>query len=81
MLDLVAPRADLVALVKPQFQAGPNRVGKRGLVAPDVAAQVAEETRQALDGLSGFAVSDMVESPIVGGDGNREWLLHARRDP
>ncbi|GBF57500.1 hemolysin A [Candidatus Phycosocius bacilliformis] len=79
VLDLVAPRADLVALVKPQFQAGPNRVGKRGLVAPDVAAQVAEETRQALDGLSGFAVLDMMESPIVGGDGNREWLLHARR--
>jgi 23S rRNA (cytidine1920-2'-O)/16S rRNA (cytidine1409-2'-O)-methyltransferase len=82
VLPLVAPDADLIALVKPQFQAGPARVGKRGIVDPDIAAIIAEEVRHELDGLSGFHVLSMMESPIAGGDGNREYLLHARRgDP
>jgi 23S rRNA (cytidine1920-2'-O)/16S rRNA (cytidine1409-2'-O)-methyltransferase len=80
VLPLVAPSADLVALVKPQFQAGPARVGKRGLVDPAVAAVIAEEVRQELDGLCGFQILGLVASPINGGDGNREYLLHARRD-
>ncbi|GIU66946.1 TlyA family RNA methyltransferase [Candidatus Phycosocius spiralis] len=79
ILPLVAPNADLIALVKPQFQAGPSRVGKRGIVDPDVAAVIAEEVRLELDGLCGFQVLSMMESPIAGGDGNREYLLHARR--
>jgi 23S rRNA (cytidine1920-2'-O)/16S rRNA (cytidine1409-2'-O)-methyltransferase len=79
VLPLVAPSADLVALVKPQFKAGPSRVGKRGLVDPAIAAFIAEEVRQELDGLCGFQVQALIESPITGGDGNREYLLHARR--
>ncbi|WP_290807846.1 TlyA family RNA methyltransferase [Aquidulcibacter sp.] len=79
VLPLVAPSADLVALVKPQFQAGPARVGKRGLVDPAVAAVISEEVRHELDGLCGFKVLGLIESPIAGGDGNREYLLHARR--
>jgi len=67
-------------LVKPQFQAGPARVGKRGLVDPAVAAVIVEEVRQELDGLCGFEVLNLIESPIAGGDGNREYLLHARRE-
>jgi 23S rRNA (cytidine1920-2'-O)/16S rRNA (cytidine1409-2'-O)-methyltransferase len=82
LLPLVAPVADLIALVKPQFQAGPARVGKRGIVDADIAALIAEEVRHELDGLSGFQVLSMMESPIAGGDGNREYLLHAcRGDP
>ena len=82
VLPIVAPDADLIALVKPQFQAGPARVGKRGIVAPDLAAIIAEEVRLEVDGLCGFQVLSMMESPIAGGDGNREYLLHARRgDP
>jgi 23S rRNA (cytidine1920-2'-O)/16S rRNA (cytidine1409-2'-O)-methyltransferase len=80
VLPLVAPKADLVALVKPQFQAGPTRVGKRGLVDPAVAAVIVEEVRQELDGLCGFKVLNLIESPIAGGDGNREYLLHACRE-
>jgi 23S rRNA (cytidine1920-2'-O)/16S rRNA (cytidine1409-2'-O)-methyltransferase len=79
VLPLLAEEADLVALVKPQFQAGPKRVGKRGIVAFETAAIIAEEVRNELDGLCGFKVLALIESPIEGGDGNREYLLHARR--
>lgn len=79
VLPLIAADSDLVALVKPQFQAGPARVGKRGLVDPALAASIADEVRQSLDGLCGFQVIGMMDSPIAGGDGNREFLMHARR--
>jgi 23S rRNA (cytidine1920-2'-O)/16S rRNA (cytidine1409-2'-O)-methyltransferase len=79
-LALAAPGADLVALVKPQFEVGPERVGKGGLVK-DEAARI-----EALEGVAGFlqasgwTVQASAESPIAGGDGNREWLLWARDD-
>jgi 23S rRNA (cytidine1920-2'-O)/16S rRNA (cytidine1409-2'-O)-methyltransferase len=78
-LALAAPDADLVALVKPQFEVGPERVGKGGLVK-DAAARA-----DALAGVvaflegAGWAVQATVESPIAGGDGNLEWLLWATR--
>lgn len=78
-LAAAAPACDLVALVKPQFEAGPQRVGKGGIVAPETAAEVAREVRAALNDISGFSVGAMIESPIKGGDGNTEYLLHARR--
>ena len=68
-----------MALVKPQFEVGPERVGKGGLVADPVARQ------GALDGVAGFlsaagwTVRETVDSPIEGGDGNREFLLWAQR--
>jgi 23S rRNA (cytidine1920-2'-O)/16S rRNA (cytidine1409-2'-O)-methyltransferase len=78
LLEL-AEKVELVALVKPQFQAGPKRVGKRGIVDPDTAAIIAQEVREAIHGMGGLRVLAMIESPISGGDGNREFLLHARR--
>jgi 23S rRNA (cytidine1920-2'-O)/16S rRNA (cytidine1409-2'-O)-methyltransferase len=79
-LLLILPSAfDLIALVKPQFQAGPKRVGKRGIVDQDIAIQVAGEVRDQIAALDGLQVLDMIDSPIIGGDGNREFLLHATR--
>jgi len=78
-LSLAAPAAILIALVKPQFEAGRARIGRGGKVADEVAAQVAEETAAALDGLAGFAVRALIDSPIRGGEGAREFLLLARR--
>ncbi len=78
-LALAAPAADLVALVKPQFEVGPKRVGKGGVVK-DEAAQA-----EALAGVArfledaGWPVQASAESPIAGGDGNREFLLWARK--
>ena len=78
---LIAPGADLVALIKPQFEAGRERVGRGGIVRdPAVHAAVCAEVRGALDGL-GFTVRGLVPSPIQGGDGNAEFLIGARKIP
>lgn len=78
-LALAAADADLVTLVKPQFEAGPDRVGKGGVVRDEaVRAAVLAEVRESLEAL-GWAVQATTQSPITGGDGNVEYLLWARR--
>jgi 23S rRNA (cytidine1920-2'-O)/16S rRNA (cytidine1409-2'-O)-methyltransferase len=77
-LALAAPQAELLALVKPQFEAGRAAV-KKGVVRDaavhaTVCARVAAEV-EAL----GWRVRGVVPSPIEGGDGNREFLLYAKR--
>ena len=66
----------IVVLVKPQFEAGREHVGKGGIVR-DEAAQLAavEKVRGALQSL-GAVETDVIESPILGAEGNREFLLH-----
>jgi len=71
--------ADLVLLVKPQFEAGRARVGKGGIVRdPDVHRAV---LREVTDGLAaaGVIVTDVMVSPLRGADGNVEFLARARR--
>lgn len=78
-LGLLAGSADAVVLVKPQFEAGPERVGKGGIVRDDAVRQgTCTLVRRFLED-QGWDTSDPVESPIEGGDGNREFLLHGRR--
>jgi 23S rRNA (cytidine1920-2'-O)/16S rRNA (cytidine1409-2'-O)-methyltransferase len=77
-LSLAAPSAHLVALIKPQFEAGPN-AGKSGVLSEEVARAAAQEAIAKLDGVEGFRVIATTDSPIRGGDGNLEMLLHARR--
>jgi 23S rRNA (cytidine1920-2'-O)/16S rRNA (cytidine1409-2'-O)-methyltransferase len=79
LLAILPPAFELVALVKPQFQAGPKRVGKRGIVETDVALVIAQEVREQLQEMDGLDVLALIDSPIAGGDGNREFLLHAKR--
>jgi 23S rRNA (cytidine1920-2'-O)/16S rRNA (cytidine1409-2'-O)-methyltransferase len=66
----------IVVLVKPQFEAGREHVGKGGIVR-DEAAQLAavERVRKSLLKL-GASETDVIESPILGAEGNREFLLH-----
>ena len=68
----------IIVLVKPQFEVGRELVGKGGIVR-DAAAQAAsvEKVRQALLGL-GCSETEAIESPILGAEGNREFLLHGR---
>jgi 23S rRNA (cytidine1920-2'-O)/16S rRNA (cytidine1409-2'-O)-methyltransferase len=75
-LALAAEHADLIALIKPQFEAGP---GKGGVLAETDARAVAEAAIQTLDGEAGFRVAAQTDSPIRGGDGNLEILVHFRR--
>jgi 23S rRNA (cytidine1920-2'-O)/16S rRNA (cytidine1409-2'-O)-methyltransferase len=75
---LLAPGADVVALVKPQFEAGRHEVGKGGLVTDPAVheAVVARVTEYAA--AAGFARLASVPSPITGAAGNREFFLHLR---
>lgn len=67
----------VVVLVKPQFEAGREYVGKGGIVRDEsVQAAAVEKVRRSLLDL-GFKHTDAVESPIRGGEGNREFLLYA----
>jgi 23S rRNA (cytidine1920-2'-O)/16S rRNA (cytidine1409-2'-O)-methyltransferase len=69
---------ELVVLVKPQFEVGRERVGKGGIVR-DVQAQQAavDKVRDAVARLGGRDI-DTTDSPILGAEGNREFLLHAK---
>lgn len=68
----------IVVLVKPQFEAGREQVGKGGIVRdPAVQLAAVERVRQALLTL-GCAHTEVVDSPILGGEGNREFLLFGR---
>jgi 23S rRNA (cytidine1920-2'-O)/16S rRNA (cytidine1409-2'-O)-methyltransferase len=74
----LSPLGDVVALVKPQFEAGRADVGKGGLVTdPAVHARVLEEVRQAARALGLTPMAD-TPSPITGTTGNQEFLLHLR---
>jgi 23S rRNA (cytidine1920-2'-O)/16S rRNA (cytidine1409-2'-O)-methyltransferase len=77
---LVVPGADIVALVKPQFEAGRAEVGKGGIVRNDaVRARVVAEVAAAADAL-GLKRAGGTESPIEGMEGNKEYLLHLKSD-
>ncbi len=70
------PNAGIVALIKPQFEAGRAQVGKGGIVRdPAVHAAVVERIRAVAASL-GWPVRGVMESPILGADGNREFLAH-----
>ena len=69
----------LLALIKPQFEAGREEVGKGGVVRdPDVHLRICSEVKSWLTGL-GWIVEGLVESPITGPEGNIEFLIAAHR--
>jgi 23S rRNA (cytidine1920-2'-O)/16S rRNA (cytidine1409-2'-O)-methyltransferase len=77
-LALAAPGAWLVALIKPQFEVGRGRVGKGGVVRdPILHAEVCDRITAWLGSQPGWRVLGVVESPILGPEGNREFLIAA----
>ncbi|MBX3536466.1 MAG: TlyA family RNA methyltransferase [Chelatococcus sp.] len=75
---LLADAAALVALVKPQFEAGRAHVAKGIVRDPAIHTRVCDDIADFVSGL-GFDVLGLIPSPIAGGDGNREFLIGARR--
>ena len=74
------PRGGIVALVKPQFEAGRERLGSGGVVRdPSVHREVLREVRDAAAEL-GLRGVDLVASPLLGPAGNREFLMEFRRE-
>ncbi|MBL8582798.1 MAG: TlyA family RNA methyltransferase [Rhizobiaceae bacterium] len=81
-LDLAAPGASGVFLVKPQFEAGREAIGKGGLLKdPADAERAARRVADWLASQRGWGVLGLESSPIEGGDGNREFLLAGRKSP
>ena len=79
-LALTGPRAALVALIKPQFEVGRGRVGKGGVVRdPALHAEVCDRVAAWLAALPGWTVLGITPSPILGPQGNREFLIGGRK--
>ena len=76
VVNVLQPTGELVILVKPQFEAGKGQVGKGGIVRePELQQAACRRVEDAARGL-GF-VTGIMESPILGAEGNREFLVHA----
>ena len=76
--EIMADNSEIVCLVKPQFEAGKEQVGKKGIVRDvkihvDILHNIVEFARS-----QGFSVQDLSFSPITGGDGNIEFLLYLK---
>lgn len=75
---LLEPGADVIALVKPQFEARRGEVGTGGIIRDEAVHQrVVAEVTAAADAL-GLSSAGLIDSPITGMEGNREFLLHLR---
>jgi 23S rRNA (cytidine1920-2'-O)/16S rRNA (cytidine1409-2'-O)-methyltransferase len=80
-LEAAKPGAHLVALIKPQFEVGKGRVGKGGIVRePELQKEVCDTISAWLAEQPGWHVLGVIDSPITGAEGNKEFLVSARRD-
>jgi 23S rRNA (cytidine1920-2'-O)/16S rRNA (cytidine1409-2'-O)-methyltransferase len=78
IVPLLSDAGEMVILVKPQFEAGRDEVGKGGIIRdPELHRAACRRVTAAVEAL-GFR-AEIVESPILGAEGNREFLLYARR--
>lgn len=78
-LALARPGATLIALIKPQFEVGPAFVGKGGIVRDPAATTRARADVAGFLTASGWTILGQTESPILGGDGNTEYLIAAHK--
>jgi 23S rRNA (cytidine1920-2'-O)/16S rRNA (cytidine1409-2'-O)-methyltransferase len=74
------PGADVVALVKPQFEAGRDEVGKHGIVSDPSVHEAAIARVTEYGAAAGLTRVGMTPSPITGATGNQEFFLHLRAD-
>jgi 23S rRNA (cytidine1920-2'-O)/16S rRNA (cytidine1409-2'-O)-methyltransferase len=85
-LSLVVPKlhaflergADVILLVKPQFEVGPDNLGSGGIVRDPKSREAALRKVEQVCRDAGFTVAGSVDSPVEGGDGNKEYLLYLR---
>lgn len=78
-LRFTRPDADLIALIKPQFEAGRDKVGKGGIVRDEaVHREVLDRLQRSFESM-GLRVQGVIPSPVRGAKGNREFLMHAVR--
>jgi 23S rRNA (cytidine1920-2'-O)/16S rRNA (cytidine1409-2'-O)-methyltransferase len=79
LLQLTLSGTELVALIKPQFEVGRENLGRGGIVRDEALHTSVCDDIVAFLTATGWAVAGVVESPLSGGDGNREFLVAARK--
>lgn len=80
-LRFAAPGCFLVALIKPQFEVGQKNIGRGGLVKdPELHQAVCADIKSWLDAQEGWRVVGLCDSPVLGGDGNKEFLIGAIKE-
>ncbi len=79
LAECLAEGAELILLIKPQFEVGREYISKGGIVKSDKAIARAKDKVTAGFAAVGFELLGVMDSPILGGDGNRELLAHFRR--
>lgn len=80
-MALAAPDCFLAVLIKPQFEAGPEEVGKGGIIRdPAVHERVCADIESWMAVQEGWTVTGITDSPIKGAEGNREFLIAARKN-
>jgi 23S rRNA (cytidine1920-2'-O)/16S rRNA (cytidine1409-2'-O)-methyltransferase len=77
LVPLLAAGGDLLMLVKPQFELQPGQVGKGGIVRDGALHALVEQRLRSASAALGLRVLRWLDSPITGGDGNREYFIHA----
>ena len=76
VVPVLQPQGEMIILVKPQFEVGKGQVGKGGIVRdPALHQEACQRVQTSVEEL-GFR-TELMESPILGAEGNREFLLHA----
>jgi len=80
-LALMPQGSEAILLIKPQFEVGRGALNGQGIVKDSaLAAQTAQDLYDWLDGVTGWRAGGLVPSPIMGGDGNQEFLLYGIKD-
>jgi len=80
VLDCLKIGGQVIALIKPQFEVGKSNVGKGGVVKdPLLHEAVCQDIRAWFEHEKGFKVHDIIESPIFGPMGNKEFLIYATK--
>ncbi len=77
--EITLPGADIITLIKPQFEAGKAALGKHGIVKDEKVRRAVIEDIQNEARLYGFTPLAVIESPIKGGSGNTEYLIHLKK--
>ena len=77
---LLSEEGQMVCLIKPQFEAGRDKVGKKGVVRDKKVHEEVIRKILVFAGISGFSVLDLSYSPIKGPEGNIEYLVHLQKD-
>ena len=79
ILELLEEDAEVVALIKPQFEAGREKVGKKGVVRDPAVHKEVLDDFVALTKEIGFKILGLTFSPVKGPEGNIEYLLHLKK--